>query len=485
MTENEKNDRMTHNEFAALLDTYSPAQDSHIRVGDKVRGKIISISNDSVFVDTGTKIDGFVEKSELLDENKHLPYKEGDSIELYVVSLREDEIRLSKALSGIGSFSLLKNAYEKAVPVEGTVLETCKGGLRVDVMGRRAFCPASQIDSHYVETLDDYAGERYQFLITRLDARDKNIVISRSALLSRELEKSKKQFYAGLQVDQMVDGRVTQLMPYGVFVELHPGVEGLVHISELSWSRVEAPEKAVSVGEAVRVKVIGIEAQQASQDPKISLSIKQITDDPWKHVDNRFEVGDKIKGKVTRCVKFGAFVEIAPGIEGLVHISEMSYQKRILKPEEIVTPGESVFVLVKELDLANKRISLSIRDAEGDPWSEVPEKYKVGQTIDGIIENKEKFGYFISLAPGITGLLPQSKISRSHQAGVIEKLKEGSSIPVVIEEISAQQRKITLAPGASGDEQDWQTFAGHPHRSMSSLGEKLQQALASKIKPKK
>jgi small subunit ribosomal protein S1 len=331
-----------------------------------------------------------------------------------------------------------------------------------------------------VENLEDYVGQTYQFLIRQVDARDKNVVISRRALLSQELEKSKKQFYAGLQIDSMMDGRVTKLMPYGVFVEIHPGVDGLVHVSELSWSRVEDPQTAVSVGDPVRVKVIEIEKRDASDEIKISLSIKQVTDDPWLSAGDRFKIGDKIKGTVTRCAKFGAFVEIAPGVEGLVHISEMSYQKRILKPEEIVTPGENVFVLVKEVDLSNRRISLSIRDAEGDPWIEVPQNYTVGQTLKGVIEKKEKFGYFVTLAPGITGLLPKSKISQSPQSHIIDKLKEGSSIPVVIAEISANDRKMTLAPGTSGDEQDWQQFIKKDPSLLGSLGEKLQQALATK-----
>jgi small subunit ribosomal protein S1 len=271
-------------------------------------------------------------------------------------------------------------------------------------------------------------------------------------------------------------------MPYGVFVELHPGVDGLVHVSELSWSRVEDPQSFGSIGEPVRVKVIDIEKPDASDKVKISLSIKQVTDDPWLSADDRFEVGHKVKGTVTRCARFGAFVEIADGIEGLVHISEMSYQKRILKPEEIVTPGESVFVLVKDLDLANRKIALSIRDAEGDPWSEVPQKYTVGQAVEGVIQKKEKFGYFITLSPGVTGLLPKSKISQSPQSAVIEKLKEGNSIPVVIAEISPKERKMTLAPGTSGDEQDWQHFTKEDPLSLGSLGEKLQQALTSKKK---
>jgi small subunit ribosomal protein S1 len=379
--------------FAELLNSYSSTGTTDLRIGSKVRGKIISISHDTIFVDIGSKIDGIVERAELLDENKQMNYNEGDIVELYVVELEEDEIRLSKALSGTGNFMLLKEAYENAVPVEGKILETCKGGLRVEVMGRKAFCPASQIDISFVENLEDYVGQTYQFLISKVDARDKNVVISRRALLNQELEKSKSQFYAELQIDSIMDGRVTKIMPYGVFVEIYPGVDGLVHVSELSWARVEDPQTAVSIGDSVRVKVIEIKKRDASDEVKISLSIKQITDDPWLSINDRF---------------------------------------------------------------------------------------KAGQIIEGVIERKEKFGFFVTLAPGITGLLPKSKIRQSPQSGILDKLKEGSAIPVVITEILPHDRKMTLAPGESGDEQDWQQFTKKDPPSLGALGEKLQQALTTK-----
>jgi small subunit ribosomal protein S1 len=477
----EKNNSTENMEnFAEMLNSYSPESASDIQVGDKIRGKIISIEKDTVFVDTHTKMDGVVEKSELLDENGKMAYTEGDGIELYVVAVREDEIRLSKILSGMANFAVLKDIFDKSVPVEGKVLETCKGGLRVEVMGRKAFCPASQIDINFAENMEAYVGETYPFLITRLDKGDRNIVVSRRHLLNQKQQESRRQFYNGLQPGQIMEGKVTKVMPYGVFVELHPGVDGLVHVSELSWSRVQDPQTVISAGEMLSVKVVEIENHETSNQAKISLSVKQLTADPWLSAGDRFKVGDKIEGVVTRCAKFGAFVEIAPGIEGLVHISEMSYQKRILKPEDMVTPAETVFVLVKEMDLANRKIALSIRDAEGDPWAEVLEKYTVGQSVEGVIEKKEKFGYFITLSPGVTGLLPKSKISRSPQSAAIEKIREGNSIPVVIAEISPKERRMTLAPGASGEEQDWQQFTKKDPSSLGAFGEKLQQALASK-----
>ena len=466
--------------FAAMLDAYSPGLEADINIGDKIRGKVISIGKDSVFVDTGTKIDGVVDKAELLDKEQQLECQEGDMLELYVVALSDDEIRLSKAVSGIGGFHMLKEAYEKAVPVEGKISETCKGGFRVEVLQRQAFCPISQVDINYIEDPSEYVGQTMNFLIITFEEKGKNIVLSRRRLLEREQAKSRKAFYETLQVDNVLDGQVTRIMPYGIFVQLSDGVEGMVHISELGWSKVATPEEVVAIGDIVRIKVISIEPDKKPGMLKIGLSMKQLSDDPWETADRQFHEGDKILGKVTRCANFGAFVEVAPGIEGLVHISEMSYTKRILKPEDVVSVGETVSVLIKEVDMEKRRLSLSIRDAEGDPWIEVGQKYTIGQALQGVLEKKEKFGYFINLEPGITGLLPKSKLGRSRRSSELEKLREGEPIPVIIEAINTGDRKITLAPGNTEDEQNWQKFADDSGSSMGSLGEKLQQAMSQK-----
>ena len=466
--------------FAALLESYGPGMDVDISIGDKIHGKIVSIGRDSVFVDTGTKIDGVVDKAELLDENRQLTVEEGDTLDLYVVSVTEDEIRLSKALSGIGGLEMLKEAYAKAAPVEGKITETCKGGFRVEVLQRRAFCPISQVDINFVKEPSDFVGQTLEFLITTLEEKGKNIVVSRRALLARQQEKSRKEFYKELTVGSEMEGRVTRTMPYGVFVKLADGVEGMVHISELGWSKVAKPADVVKIGDTVRVKVIGMEPDKKPGMLKISLSMKRLTEDPWNSVVRQFSEGDKVQGTVTRCAGFGAFVEVAPGIEGLVHISEMSYTKRVLKTEDIVSAGETVSVVVKEIDPAKRRLSLSIRDAAGDPWMEVGEKFAVGQSLTGVLEKKEKFGFFIALSPGITGLLPKSKISQGQKSAELAKLKEGDAIPVIIEAIDSGKRKITLAPGNTENEQNWQKFAGDDSGTIGSLGEKLSQAITRK-----
>jgi len=477
---NDENGEEKEQSFAALLEAYSPGADADIGVGDKIRGKIVSIGKESVFVDTGTKIDGVVDKAELLDENRELTLTEGDMVELYIVALSDEEIKLSKALSGIGGLSMLTEAYEKAAPVEGKITETCKGGVRVEVLQRQAFCPVSQIDINFVEDPSDYVGQTVNFLITTFEANGRNIVLSRRRLLAREQEAARKEFYQTLSVDTTMDGTVTRIMPYGAFVQLSYGVEGMVHVSEMSWSKAAKPEALVNVADTVRVKIIGIEPDKRPGLLKISLSMKQLTEDPWISAGEQFHEGDKIQGTVTRCANFGAFVEVAPGIEGLVHISEMSYKKRVLKPEDIVTAGQTVSILIKEVDLNKRRMSLSIRDAEGDPWIGIAEKYKIGQTVKGILEKKENFGYFVNLEPGITGLLPKSNLGKADKPAELEKLKDGDSIPVMIEAINPGDRRVTLTPAETAGEQNWQSFSDASTSSLGALGEKLQLALDKK-----
>ncbi len=467
--------------FSELFESYSAGMNEDIQVGDKIRGEIISVGMDTVFVNTGTKIDGAVEKAELLDDKGELSYNKGDTIELYVVSMDENEIRLSKAISGIGGLNLLQDAFHNKIPVEGRVKEQCKGGFNVEVLQRRAFCPISQMELKFIETPGDYVGKVFQFMITQFEEQGKNIVVSRRELLSKEQEKTRKENLEKFSVGSVLEGKVLNLKPYGAFVELFPGIEGMVHISEVSWSRVGHPEEVLKLNDLIKVKVTEIGQGNKPNQLKIALSIKQVTGDPWDTSEEKFNIGDKIKGKVTRCMDFGAFVEIAPGIEGLVHISEMSYKKRVLKPEDIVQAGETIDVMIKEIDSEKRRISLSIRDAEGDPWVGVQERYKIGQAVEGTIEKKEKFGFFIILEPGVTGLLPKSKISKFHKPGLIEKLREGDAITIIIEEIKPGERRITLGTGDSADEDNWQKYTkGDKKGGLGSLGEKLQQALDSK-----
>ncbi len=469
--------------FAELFENYSRGMNQDIQVGDKIRGKIISIGKDTVFMDTGTKIDGAVEKAELLDENGECPCRIGDELELYVTRVTENEIVLSKAISGIGGLNQLHDALSQKIPVEGKVTATRKGGFDVEILKRRAFCPVSQLDIAYIESPEDYVGQTFSFLITRIEEKGKNIVVSRRELLQQQRDAEQKEIFDKLTLDSEWESRVTRLMPFGAFVDIGAGVEGMVHVSELSWSRVEEPKDVVKIGDRIRVKVIGIKPAEGKGGPRIALSAKQLQGNPWDNVQDRFKVGDLVEGKVVRCAPFGAFVEIAPGVDGLVHISEMSYEKRIHNPEEVVRPGDAVSVLVKEIDLDKRRISLSLREAKGDPWVDFKNEYKAGGRITGTLEKKEKFGFFITLAPGVTGLLPQSVINQAPERADLEKLKPGDPVTVTIEEIKVSERKVSLSTGEASEANDWREHAQSSEAgSLGSLGEMLQKALKAKEK---
>ena len=459
--------------FAELFESYDAGMGKELNQGDLVDGRIISIGAANVYIDTGTKSDGVVDKAELLDENGELPYKVGDRLKLYVVSLNESEIILSKALSGAGKATMLLDASENRTPVEGKVTGVIKGGFTVDILGKRAFCPVSQMDVKYVENQEEYIGQTHRFLITRYEEGGKNIVVSRRDLQNEEIQERLAVFLDTVKEGDTVEGRVTRIMSYGAFVELIPGVEGMVHVSELSWSRIEKPEEIVQPGDTVAVKLLKIESLKESGVPKISLSMKQTASNPWDGMGADFHVGDQVSGKVVRLTAFGAFVEIAPGVDGLVHISEMSHTKRILRPDDVVKQGEQVHVVIKSIDMNSKRISLSIKDALGDPWTGASTRYEPGSTHEGRLEKKEKFGLFITLEPGVTGLMPASNISHAAKPSDYEGLKPGDTILVMIQETDEEKRRITLTSPDQKDPDNWKQFAASKASKSGSTMESL------------
>lgn len=470
-------------DFATLFENYMGDVKDDLNVGETVNGEIISIGDQNVFINTGTKVDGVIDKAELMDENGEIPHQVGDILKLYVISIGDGEIRLSKAMSGSGGENRLYDAYKHAIPVEGRITEACKGGFRVSMMGKMAFCPVSQVDVAYVENPEEYVGNAYEFLITRIESRGKNIVVSRRDLLNRYIAEAREQFLKTVKPGDTVDAKIIKIMPYGAFAEVIPGVEGMIHISELGWKHVTKTEEAVAVNDTVKAVILGIEQTGDKSRPvKISLSMKSAMGDPWENISDRYQEGDKIRGTVTRCADFGAFVEIEDGIEGLVHISELRH-RRVIRAEDVVTPGETVSVMIKGIDPEARRISLSMKDAEGDPWVDMENNYKAGQTVTGRIEKKEKFGYFIELEPGIVGLLPSSKIKDAPGRQDIEKLRTDDSITLVIEGVDTKNRKISLGFGDSPDVDNWKHFTSERPQSdkkdtgMGDLAEKLKAAM--------
>lgn len=469
--------------FEELFESYDAKMNRELGQGDKVEGQIISIGQKSVYVDTGTKSDGVVDIVELLDDEGEMPYHVGDQITLYVVSMSESEIILSKAISGAGQVNMLSDAAKTRTPVEGKVIEVIKGGFHVDIMGKRAFCPVSQIDVRYVETPDDYVGQTFSFIITRFESSGKNIVVSRRDLLEEEIKERQKAFFAEIKEGDMVQGTVTKLMSYGAFIELTTGVEGMAHISELSWSRVEKAEEVVKSGDVLMVRILKIEQGKDSRSPKISLSLKQASENPWDSVGSVFHSGDQVGGKVVRLTSFGAFVEIAPGVDGLVHISEMSHTRRVLRPDDVVQVGEQVQVVIKSIDMDARRISLSIKDAAGDPWTGVTVRYSINTVVEGQVEKRESFGLFVNLEPGVTGLFPSSNIRHSANPSQYDSLKPGDSIQVMIQDIDEENRRMTLMPPEQKDSDNWKQFAGSKNQGgFGSMADLLQEALNKKKK---
>lgn len=452
--------------FAELLaqhDVEHEAEKNQLRTGQKISGKVIAISGDGVFVDLGGKQDGVLDRSEILDNEGKETLQVGDTVEAWIVSLSPQGIRLSRAMIGSG-VEALEEAKDAAIPVKGKIIGECKGGYRVNVMGKTAFCPGSQMENIPGLEPSALAGVETEFLITKLENNGHNIVVSRRALLEKERRENLDKLLETLNVNDTVEGTVTRLVPFGAFIELAPAVEGLVHISELSWSHIQNPEEAVSPGDKVRVKVLSIE-----QGPKgrIGLSIKQAEGNPWETVDTRFAPGDTVSGKVRRFAPFGAFVEIAPGIEGLVHLSEFSWEKRVTKPEELLAVGDTVSVKIKELDKDSRRVSLSIRDAQGDPWENLDEKFTVGANVSGTVASVGPHGMFVTLAPGITGLLGKNALASARD---MAKLTAGSPVEVQIKAIDAANHRIGLAPVVQRSEPEEKEWRGQMRTEKKDFG---------------
>ncbi|MGD8266772.1 MAG: 30S ribosomal protein S1 [Desulfobacterales bacterium] len=467
--------------FADMLDAYDGGRAENLQVGDKVTVKVISIGKDAVFVDTGTKIDGTVAHTELTGEDGDLTCAVGDHLDLYVVAMSESEIHLSRALAGAGGLDMLREAHHNQMPVEGKVRATCKGGFEIRMLQRRAFCPVSQMDVQYVENPEDYVGQEHLFLITQFEDRGRNIVVSRRRLLEKEQAAAQQAFLADTAPGALCDGRVTRLAPFGAFVELVPGLEGLAHISELSWSRVDDPKDVVAEGETVTVKILAIEDGDKPGRKKISLSVKQAQGDPWQTEIERFKPEMVVPARITRCMPFGAFAELTPGIEGLIHISALSFTQRVRKPEDIVAPGEAVTVMIKSIDRENRKLSLSLKDVAGDPWQNVRARFTLGQIVEGVVEKRAGFGLLVTIAPGITGLLPKSRMGEASVPGRIEKMKPGDKLAVSIDKIDTEQRRISLGPGDRAEDPNWEQFSpAAGNASLGDLADKLQAALKAK-----
>ncbi len=334
------------------------------RVGEEVTGPVIAITSDAVFVDLGGAAEGMVDRAELLDDSGMLTVKQGDQVKARVHRIDDGvavlRTRIRKEDGGVDA---MKDALEQGLPVEGKVTGVNKGGLEIELGSVRAFCPKSQIDIQRIEDLQPFVGQSFEFLVTKVEGGPRpDVVVSRRSLLDRQRKVAAEQLRKTLKVGTVVRGTVTNLKDYGAFVDLG-GIEGMLHVSELAFQRVRHPREVLSAGDEIEVKVIDIQpAHDQSRGDRISLSLKAMGDDPWSQLS--LSVGKVLNGTITRLEPFGAFVEVAEGIEGLVHISELGADKRITHPKEVVAVGDSLEVVVKELDLERRRLSLSRKGAQ-------------------------------------------------------------------------------------------------------------------------
>ncbi len=439
----------TNEDFASLLETYN-SPSVRLQPGQKISGTIIAMTGENIFLDVGIKVDGIMDRKDVLDADGETTVAVGDSIDAWITSVTAQEIRLSRSGSGI---TALEDARDAAIPVDGKVLSTCNGGYTIEVMGKRAFCPGSQIGRTSFDDPEAVVGKVLPVLITRIEGQGRNIVVSHRAFMDRERQESMATLLETVKEGDTVEGRITRLAPFGAFMEVAPGVEGMIHISELTWSRIGNADEAVGEGDLIRAKVLSI-SQDAKGSVRISLSRKQAEGDPWLDVEDRLEVGKIVSGKVVRLTSFGVFVEVLPGIDGLVHVSEMSWTKRVHKPEDFVAVGDVVSVKIKEISLERRRLALSMRDAESDPWASVAEQFPVGSLVNGTVESRAQFGFFINVAPGITGLLANAAVKEAKNAKELSSLEKGQTVTVKVLAVDLEKRRLSLGAEESAESQD-------------------------------
>ncbi|MBF0441973.1 MAG: S1 RNA-binding domain-containing protein [Oligoflexales bacterium] len=431
-------------EFETLLNE-SKFDMTRISEGQKIEGILSVISDDTsdVLVEISDRFSGVIDKSQLKDAEGKLKYRQGDKISAYVISRSFGSIQLSMTLDVSRAAERdLDIAFKNQVPVKGKVVKENKGGFEISIFGKKAFCPVSQIDIHYVENKAEYLGKDYEFLIEKYEKESSDLVVSRSKLLKLAAELKMKEFESNLTSDMIFDGVVKEIKDFGIIVNIS-GVEGLVHISEMSHARITSPKDFIQVGEKVRVKVLSIENKDGKK--RVSLSMKAAEEDPWSHVTENFNVSSNYSGKVTRLTKFGAFVELTPGVEGMIHISEMSWEKRVHDPSQMVKEGDRVTVRILDINTETQKISLSLKNIEENPWHDIQRKFPVGATVKGRVERLKGFGAIVELSPGVTGLVPINILKTAWGEGYRKKASPPKDIDVTILAIDEAEKRISLS----------------------------------------
>jgi small subunit ribosomal protein S1 len=439
--------------FGDLLSSYS--EPSQPATGKLMSGRVVKVTDSEVIVDVGYKCEGVIALEEFRDDWGNLRVQPDDAVEVMMESTAERDgyvVLSHQKARRIKVWDDIEKAHQNQTPIPARIMEKIKGGLAVDI-GVRAFLPGSQVDVKLVRDLDALIGQEIPCRIIKLNKKRSNIVVSRKSVLEEEISRRKAQTLEVLAEGAVLPGVVKNLTDYGAFVDIG-GMDGLLHVTDLSWGRVGHPSEVLSVGQEVQVRVLKFDREKG----RVSLGMKQLAPDPWLAVEERFPQGARVPGKVLNLTDYGAFVELEPGVEGLVHVSEMTWSKRLKHPSKIVSPGESVEVVILDVNPQNRRISLGLRQTEPNPWETLLERYPVGSIIEGQVRNLTDFGAFVEVEEGIDGLVHVSDLSWTRRVKrPSEVLKKGNTVRAVVLNIDPEQHRLSL--GIKQLETDvWETF---------------------------
>ncbi len=437
-------------DFGALFEQSMRA----VKPGEVVRGRVVHVSRDQITVDIGFKSEGVIPVQEFTNRDGHIEVQEGDEVDVFFDGTDSDGVHLSRAKAE--QFKVwrdIEDAFNAEGTIEGVIVGKVKGGLKVDV-GVAAFLPGSHADLRPPRNLDRYLGQRGQFQILKFNRARGNVVVSRRSVLERERDQMRDETMKVLEEGIILEGTVKNITDYGAFVDLG-GLDGLLHVTDMSWGRVSRPSDIVQVGEKVKVVVLKFDPERG----RVSLGMKQIMPDPWASVGDRFPIGARLHGKIVSLADYGAFVELEPGVEGLVHVSEMSWTKRVTHPSKIVEVNQEVDVVVLDIDPANRRISLGLKQAAPNPWELLRMNYPVGSRVHGAIKHITDFGVFLGIDEGIDGLVHISDLHWTKKVKHPSELyKKGDEIDAVVLSIDVDNERVALGVKQLSED-PWQSMA--------------------------
>jgi small subunit ribosomal protein S1 len=443
ISRNPQNENMTE-DFATALESFEQEQAELAANEDRVlKGTVVSINSNYLVVDIGLKSEGVVPIEEAKDHDGNVKFQPGDAIDVLVEKGHTEEgyVNLSfQKAQRLHAWDEIEKAHNDKVSVKARVIDRIKGGLTVDILGARAFLPGSQVDIRPVRNLDALKGQELEVRIIKVNKKRGNIVVSRKQILDEEVSAKRDVTMEHLEEGAVLTGTVKNLTDYGAFVDLG-GIDGLLHITDMSWGRLTHPRDLVNVGDQIQVKVLKFDRDKQ----RVSLGFKQLTPDPWLDASERYPIGARVHGRVISVTDYGAFIELEQGIEGLVHVSEMTWSKRMKHPSKLVNVGDQVEAVVLNVNPQERRISLGLKQLETNPWESLHEKFPVGSTVEGKVRNLTDFGAFIEIEDGIDGLVHVSNLSWTKRVKhPSEVLKKGDKVKAIVLAIEPDNRRLSL-----------------------------------------